>query len=28
YPHTCVDEDMRRRLKSKLIEKVLDFKVA
>lgn len=28
FPHTCVDEDMRRRLESKLIEKVLDFKVA
>ncbi|EPY6432429.1 helix-turn-helix domain-containing protein [Clostridium sporogenes] len=28
YPHTCVDEDMRSRLESKLIEKVPDFKVA
>ena len=28
YPRTRVDEDMRRRLESKLIEKVLDFKAA
>ena len=27
-PHTCVDEEMRSRLESKLIEKILDFKVA
>lgn len=27
-PHTRVDDDMRRRLETKLIEKVLDFKVA
>lgn len=27
-PHTGVDEDMRTRLESKLIEKILDFKVA
>lgn len=27
-PHTCVDEDMRSRLEAKLIEKILDFKVA
>ncbi len=28
FPHTVVDEDMRQRLESKLIEKVLEFKVA
>lgn len=27
-PHTSVDDDMRTRLESKLIEKILDFKVA
>lgn len=27
-PHTCVDEDMRSRLEAKLMEKILDFKVA
>ena len=27
-PHTCVDEDMRSRLEAKLLEKILDFKVA
>jgi len=27
-PHTSVDEDMRTRLEAKLVEKVLDFKVA
>lgn len=28
FPHTVVDEDMRQRLERKLIEKVLEFKVA
>lgn len=27
-PHTCVNEDMRSRLEAKLMEKILDFKVA
>jgi hypothetical protein len=27
-PHTSVDEDMRSRLEAKLIEQVLNFKVA
>lgn len=27
-PHTCVDDDMRSRLEAKLMEKILDFKVA
>lgn len=27
-PHTCVDEDMRSRLEAKLMEKILNFKVA
>ena len=26
-PHLCVDEEMRRRLETKLITKILDFKV-
>ena len=25
-PHLCVDEEMRRRLETKLITKILDFK--
>ena len=27
-PHLCVDEDMRRRLETKLITKILQFNVA
>ena len=27
-PHICIDEDMKNRLKSKLIAKVLEFEVA
>ena len=27
-PHTSVDDDMRSRLEAKLMEKILDFKVA
>ena len=26
-PHLCVDEEMRRRLETKMITKILDFKV-
>ena len=26
-PHLCVDEELRRRLETKLITKILDFKV-
>ena len=26
-PHLCVDEEMRRRLETKLITRILDFKV-
>ena len=26
-PHLCVDEDMRRRLETKLITRIIDFKV-
>ena len=26
-PHLCVDEEMRRRLETKLITKILDFRV-